>query len=182
MKKAICIVILAAVVLTLAAGCAQSEEPFRLHIIANSDSARDQEVKLKVRDSVLELTSDDLKICTSEKEAEKYVSAHVDNIIKCANGVLRENGMDYTARAEVGVFEFPDRVYGNVTYPAGDYYALRLILGEGEGQNWWCVMFPPLCIVNVEKEPENVEYRSLLLDFLSRTFSFDEFGSMTMDK
>ena len=70
MKKAICIVILAAVVLTLAAGCAQSEEPFRLHIIANSDSARDQEVKLKVRDSVLELTSDDLKICTSEKEAE----------------------------------------------------------------------------------------------------------------
>ena len=171
MKKIISITVsfVLCALMLMSAGCA-ADEPFRLHIIANSDSARDQEVKLKVRDEVLNKTGEGLAACESEKEAEKYVAAHIEEIVGCANDVLKENGMDYTAKAEVGVFEFPDRVYGDVTYPAGDYYALRLILGEGEGQNWWCVMFPPLCIVNVEEETENVEYRSALLDWINELF------------
>lgn len=171
MKKIICMILtmMLCTLMILCAGCA-ADEPFRLHIIANSDDAHDQEVKLKVRDEVLRLTGEGLSACKSEKEAEKYVAAHIEEIVGCANDVLKENGMDYTAKAEVGVFEFPDRVYGDVTYPAGDYYALRLILGEGEGQNWWCVMFPPLCIVNVEEETENVEYRSALLDWINELF------------
>ncbi len=171
MKKII--MILTAVVLLCVSlcGCAAEEEPFRLHIIANSDSDFDQEIKLKVRDSILEMTAEDMKTFTTEKEAEKYVTEHISEIVSLADMVLKENGAEYSARAEIGVFEFPDRAYGSVTYPAGDYYALRLILGEGEGKNWWCVMFPPLCIVNTtEQETDVVEYRSAILDWIKAKF------------
>ena len=88
-----------------------------------------------------------------------------------------QNGADYKARAEIGVFEFPDREYEGTIYPAGDYYALRLVLGNGDGKNWWCVMFPPLCIVNTQEETENVEYRSAFLDWLNEYI----FGDLFID-
>ena len=96
---------------------------------------------------------------------------HLSDLEACANQVLAENGFGYTAQAYLGRFEFPDKTYGDVTYPAGEYDALRLVLGQGEGQNWWCVMFPPLCIVNEEiLEQEEVEYTSLAWEWLQSLF------------
>lgn len=102
----------------------------RLHIIANSDSDEDQEVKLKIRDAILE----------SEK-----TDGSAKDFTKLADSVLRDNGFTYTAAAEMGNFHFPKKSYKDMTFPAGEYYGLRIILGDGNGKNWWCVMNPPLC-------------------------------------
>ena len=177
MKKILSFMI-AAMSIFMLFGCSQQQkEPFRLHILANRDDDFDQQVKLKVRDRILEYAGEEMAECKSEKEAEKYVTEHIDEIVACANDTLMQNGADYKARAEIGVFEFPDREYGGTIYPAGDYYALRLVLGNGDGKNWWCVMFPPLCIVNTQEETENVEYRSAFLDWLNEYI----FGDLFID-
>lgn len=115
----------------------------RLHIIANSDSNEDQAVKLKVRDAVLAETEKELEINTKEE-----IVKNLDKFEKIANEVLAENGFPYTAHAVYGKFDFPKKDYKNITLPAGEYYGVRLILGEGEGHNWWCVMYPPLCVAD----------------------------------
>lgn len=115
----------------------------RLHIIANSDSNEDQAVKLKVRDVVLAETEKELEINTKEE-----IVKNLDKFEKIANEVLAENGFPYTAHAVYGKFDFPKKEYKNITLPAGEYYGVRLILGEGEGHNWWCVMYPPLCVAD----------------------------------
>lgn len=102
----------------------------RLHIIANSDSDADQEVKIKVRDAIL-------------SAADKGVTA--DEFKEIADNTLHENGFTYSAGAEFGKFYFPKKTYKDMTFPAGEYNGLRVILGEGKGKNWWCVMNPPLC-------------------------------------
>lgn len=115
----------------------------RLHIIANSDSNEDQAVKLKVRDVVLAETEKELEINTKEE-----IVKNLDKFEEIANEVLAENGFPYTAHAVYGKFDFPKKEYKNITLPAGEYYGVRLILGEGEGHNWWCVMYPPLCVAD----------------------------------
>lgn len=115
----------------------------RLHIIANSDSNEDQAVKLKVRDAVLAETEKELEINTKEE-----IVKNLDKFEKIANEVLAENGFPYTAHAVYGKFDFPKKEYKNITLPAGEYFGVRLILGEGEGHNWWCVMYPPLCVAD----------------------------------
>lgn len=113
----------------------------RLHIIANSDSEGDQRVKIKVRDAVLaaqkEIFPNGIKKELSSQESEL--------LTKTAQKVLNEQGMDYGARVEIGKYYFPTKKYDNITLPAGDYDAVRVVLGRGEGHNWWCVMYPPLC-------------------------------------
>lgn len=115
----------------------------RLHIIANSDSDEDQAVKLKIRDAVLAETEKELEISTKEE-----IVKNLDKFEEIANGVLAENGFPYTAHALYGKFDFPKKEYKNITLPAGEYFGVRLILGEGEGHNWWCVMYPPLCVAD----------------------------------
>ena len=117
-----------------------SDNITRLHIIADSDSDADQSVKLKVRDAVLCKMRE-----TPDLSAEKIVQG-LDGIEETANRVLRENGFEYTAAAEYGKFPFPEKTYKSITLPAGDYYGVRIMLGSGEGHNWWCVMCPPLCM------------------------------------
>lgn len=173
MRKSISVLLIIFIItLSLLSACSRYEEPFRLHIIANSDSEYDQEIKLKVRDAILRLTEEDMSEFKNVKEAEKYAAENLSRLIECANNVLEENGAEYTARGEIGVFEFPDRTYGDVTYPAGDYYALRIVLGNGSGKNWWCVMFPPLCVINTEAEQsDNILYKSAILEWIKESFS-----------
>lgn len=109
----------------------------RLHIIAQSDSEFDQNMKLKVRDAVLLKTAD-----TDISDTDNFLRIAEDAANKC----LRENGVDYRAAAQFGVFHFPEKSYKNITLPAGDYRGVRIILGDGGGKNWWCVMYPPLCV------------------------------------
>ncbi len=118
----------------------------RLHILANSDSDVDQAVKLKVRDAVVEECAGLLDGAENADDAAALATAQLDDVCAVARRVLREQGADYDVTAEVTETYFPTRVYDDVTLPAGRYQAVRLLLGEGKGHNWWCVLFPPLCV------------------------------------
>lgn len=122
---------------------------FRLHVIANSDSSEDQNLKYKVRDKVLEYMNDISKDCSSKEEIILLAKEHTDEFKEIAKQVINENGYDYDVNIKIGNFEFPTKSYGDITFPAGNYDALRIEIGAAKGQNWWCVMFPPLCFVDV---------------------------------
>lgn len=121
-------------------------EVVRLHILANSDSDEDQAVKLLVRDALLRESEALAGEYTSVEEAEEYFRENKDELTAIANRVLNENGFDYTATVTLTEEYYETRQYGELTFPAGIYTSLRVILGKGEGHNWWCVMFPNLCI------------------------------------
>lgn len=126
-----------------------SENILRFHVIANSDSAEDQRVKLKVRDTILETYRSSMLLCKNRNEAIKFLDEKRDTIIKIADNVLQSNNKEYKATASIGDFPFPPKVYGDIVLPAGKYTALKVILGKGGGKNWWCVMFPPLCFIDM---------------------------------
>lgn len=116
----------------------------RLHILAQSDSEEDQRLKLKVRDALLE--SGVLGGAGSLEEAAVLAEEKLPEIVDIAETTLRENGCGYPVSAKVLEMSFDERTYGDITMPAGDYTALRICIGEAKGHNWWCVMYPPLCI------------------------------------
>ena len=126
-----------------------SESVFRLHVIANSDSKEDQDLKYKVRDSLLEYMNNICKNCSSKEEAISLVEKNEENFKKIAEDTIKSEGYSYTVNINVGNFEFPTKTYGDISLPAGFYDALRVEIGEAKGQNWWCVMFPPLCFVDI---------------------------------
>ncbi|MGN1415289.1 MAG: stage II sporulation protein R [Oscillospiraceae bacterium] len=118
----------------------------RLHIPANSDSDEDQEIKLAVRDELISRSEDIFADCTTREEVLAAARDNLDEFEAIADEVLSENGFDYTSKAQLAEMHFDKRVYGDLTVPEGDYTALRITLGSGEGHNWWCVMYPPLCL------------------------------------
>lgn len=122
-----------------------SDKVLRLHVLANSDSEADQALKLKVRDSVLEAASAILADCPDRETAEQRLSAALPEIENAARARIAAEGGEQTVTAELRPTVFPTREYEDFTLPAGEYLALRVVLGEGEGHNWWCVVFPPLC-------------------------------------
>ena len=126
-----------------------ADSVFRLHIVANSDSKEDQELKLKVRDKLLSYMNIISKDSTSKQEAMQMVNEHKEEFIQIAEKVIKENGYNYTVNVQVEKADFPTKYYGDITLPAGTYDALKVQIGEAKGQNWWCVMFPPLCFVDV---------------------------------
>lgn len=113
----------------------------RLHVIANSDSDGDQLIKLKVRDAILARANADFT-----KKSE--VAAQLDSYKQIAEDVIKQCGCDYAVDVQYGNFKFPTKHYDNISLPAGNYDAVRVVIGEGKGQNWWCVLFPPLCFVD----------------------------------
>lgn len=122
-----------------------AEKVLRLHVIAHSDSRQDQSVKLLVRDNVLSFTQGLMKGVSGVEEAEKIVSDHIEDIRRIANETLSENGLAYTAKAEVALTEFPEKTYASFALPGGQYLSLQIRLGDARGRNWWCVVYPPLC-------------------------------------
>ena len=122
---------------------------FRLHVIANSDSKEDQELKLKVRDELLSYMNIISKDSKSKQEAMQIANEHKEEFTQIAEKVIKENGYNYTVNVQIGKADFPTKYYGDITLPAGTYDALKVQIGEAKGQNWWCVMFPPLCFVDV---------------------------------
>lgn len=126
-----------------------SNNVFRLHVIANSDSSEDQELKYKVRDALLEYMDQISNKSTSKEEIISLMEQNKDTLYNIAKKVIEENGYDYSVNISIGNFEFPTKTYGDISLPAGYYDALKVEIGEASGQNWWCVMFPPLCFVDV---------------------------------
>ncbi len=161
-----------------------SESVFRLHVIANSDSKEDQDLKYKVRDSILEYINELAVECSSKDEVIALATEKQEALHDIAKKVIEENGYDYDVNISIGNFEFPTKTYGDISFPAGNYDALRVEIGEAGGQNWWCVMFPPLCFVDVTsgvvpdesketiKENLNDEEYDLISDTESPTIKF----------
>ena len=126
-----------------------SDSVFRLHVLANSDSEEDQNLKYKVRDALIAYLEDIAKHTSSKEEVMQLVTEHLQDFETIAKQIITQNGYAYDVTVEVGNFDFPTKNYGDISLPAGYYDALRVKIGEAKGQNWWCVMFPPLCFVNV---------------------------------
>lgn len=178
-----------------------NEDFIRFHVIANSDSEEDQQLKLKVRDGVLAKINNELvketmaqelvdfqadkavtasrtegeinqtRVSLDLEQSRKYIQENITDIETAAERIVRENGYDYPVKAELGVKWIPQKTYGEVIFPSGNYEALNITIGEGKGHNWWCVLFPPLCLIGAEP-PEDEEiaqeaqdiYKDILLD------------------
>ncbi len=178
-----------------------NEDFIRFHVIANSDSDEDQQLKLAVRDGVLAKINSELvketmaqelaefqtsaaaamnrgeekagetRVSLDLEQSRKYIQDNIKEIEETAERIIRENGYDYPVKAELGVKWIPQKTYGDVIFPSGNYEALNITIGSGKGQNWWCVLFPPLCLIGAEP-PEDEElaeaaselYKEILLD------------------
>ena len=126
-----------------------SNSVFRLHVLANSNSDEDQALKYKVRDNLLKYMNGLCSNCTSKDEAIKIVTEHQDEFKQVALQTIKDNGYSYNINIEIGNFEFPTKQYGDISLPAGFYDALKVEIGNADGRNWWCVMFPSLCFIDV---------------------------------
>lgn len=145
-----------------------SGEVFRFHVIANSDSEEDQELKMKVKEAVVAYMRETLSGAENAAEAKAWAIRHKEELIRVSEEVLRAEGCSDKVTAEVVRCEFPDKTYGDITFPAGWYDALRIRIGKAQGHNWWCVLYPNLCFMDsvhavVPKEGKE-ELRSVLTD------------------
>lgn len=144
-----------------------SNSVFRLHIIANSDSLEDQNLKFLIRDKIVEYMNNLCKNSCSKEETIALVSDHINDFQNIANVVIKENGFDYNAKAEIGNFDFPTKKYQDISFPAGEYDALRINIGNSNGQNWWCVLYPSLCFIDKNSPSVPEESKELLQNTLS---------------
>lgn len=163
------IIIIATVVCATAVAPAQAESEYlRIHVRANSNSDADQSVKYKVKDEVVKFITPYAAECVDKQTAMELVSSILEQIEEVCNRVLRQNGFSYTSKASVRREQFPTRVYDDVTLEAGMYDALIIELGSGTGDNWWCVIYPPLCFTSATTD---VKYRSAIYDIVKKFFN-----------
>ena len=139
-----------------------SNSVFRLHVIANSDSQEDQNLKYLVRDSLLEYMNEISIGISSKEEAISLVNNNLEKFREIALNTIRKNGFDYDVNIKIGNFYFPTKYYGDISFPAGMYDALKVEIGRASGQNWWCVMFPSLCFVDVSSGVVEDDSKELL--------------------
>ena len=140
---------------------------FRLHILANSDSEEDQALKLLVRDGILDYMKEINKNSTNKDLTIENTKDNLDEIKARCEQILRQNGSDYEVSVEIGNFYFPTKYYGNISLPTGYYDALRIKIGEAQGQNWWCSLFPPLCFIDISSGYLSEEDSKVLEDNLT---------------
>ena len=143
-----------------------ADSVFRLHVIANSDSKEDQDLKYIVRDNLLSYMNEICSNCKTKQEAIDIVTENKDKFEEIAKSTIKERGFSYDVRINIGNFKFPTKNYGDISLPAGLYDALRVEIGEAKGQNWWCVMFPPLCFVDVTSGVVPDESKQIMQDNL----------------
>lgn len=125
-----------------------SQNLVRLHVVANSDSAPDQALKLKVRDAIIEFMKDKLANSKDINETRAIINANLEKIEQVSSKIIKENNSSYGVKASMGNYSFPTKTYGDIALPAGEYQALKVVIGDGAGANWWCVLFPPLCFID----------------------------------
>ena len=145
----------------------------RLHVLANSDSEDDQALKLKVRDGVLEAAAHLVEGCTTQAEAVEALDAHLSELEAAASAVISSEGYDYPVTVLLGEEDYPTRTYESCAFPAGTYVSLRVLIGSGEGQNWWCCLFPPLCLSAATAKQDNEDA------FIQVGLTKDQYGIIT---
>jgi stage II sporulation protein R len=144
-----------------------SNELFRLHILANSDSEQDQELKLKVRNKILDYTENLYSNCNTKEETIAVTQANLSNILRVAEKEVHRLGYSYKVSGEITNMYFNTRTYGKYTIPSGSYDALRITIGQGKGHNWWCVMYPSFCIgesTDIDNSSLTKDDKSLITD------------------
>ena len=171
MKKiiiaAIALVVVLAAIFAIPSGSSNADF-LRIHIRADSNDQADQNVKFQVKSAVVEFLTPYLANAQTKQQAMSVVKSQLSNIERVCDKVLRENGFSYTSHAKLCQEQFPDRNYGDVTLAAGVYDALIIELGSGSGNNWWCVVYPPLCFVGGESNGSNsIVYKSKLLEIIN---------------
>ena len=149
-----------------------ADKIIRFHVRANSDSDADQALKLKVKDNVVAYLTESMKASDSKTDSITYIENHLDEITVVADTTIKEEGYDYKATAYMTNEFFPTKVYGDVTIPCGNYDAFRIDIGSSSGQNWWCVLYPPLCFVEGSYGVATDESKMLLKNILDE----DEFN------
>lgn len=172
MKKiviaAVALIVLVAVI-ALIPSQSSNADFLRIHIRADSNDAADQNVKYEVKSAVVDYLTPYLANATTKKQAMSIVKAHLTDIERVCDGVLARNGFTYKSHAKLTTEQFPDRAYGDVTLAAGVYDALIIELGSGSGNNWWCVVYPPLCFVGGESNGTNqIVYKSKLMEIIEQ--------------
>ncbi len=145
---------------------------FRLHVIANSDSEEDQKLKYLVRDNIIKYINKLSVNTTTKQEVIDLAYKNINNIKEIAKETVFQNGFNYDVAVRIGNFSFPTKNYGDISLPAGFYDAIRVEIGKSEGQNWWCVMFPPLCFVDVSSGVVPEESKQIMQENLS----FEEYS------
>jgi stage II sporulation protein R len=130
----------------------------RIHIVAHSDSSLDQDIKLRVRDRLVKWLSPQLAACNSAQESRMVLAQNLNVIQEEARREIKARQGTYGASVMLGEFDFPVRSYGEITLPAGKYQALKVVLGDGNGTNWWCVLYPPLCVGKTTEAEKDVRW------------------------
>ncbi len=169
----IALFVIAAVIATVvyAGGSSQTAadtDYLRIHVRANSNEQVDQDVKYKVKDEVVKFITPYAAECCDKQTAMQIIGGILGDIEKVCDRVLKENGFSYSSKASVRAEEFPTRVYGDLTLESGVYDALIIELGSGTGDNWWCVIYPPLCFTSGTAD---VEYRSAIYEIIKKFFA-----------
>ena len=149
----------------------------RLHVLANSDSEEDQALKLRVRDAVLEVTTPLVEGCGTQAEAVAAIEGGMEDIRAAAQRVIDDVGRTDDVSVLLGEEEYPTRTYDSCCFPAGEYVSLRVCIGEAEGQNWWCVLFPPLCLTAASASASDAEGNEEA--FISVGLNRDQYGIIT---
>lgn len=145
----------------------------RLHVLANSDTEEDQALKLMVRDGVLEAATPLVEGCTTQAEAVEALTTHLPELEAAALAVMESEGYDYPVTVLLGEEDYPTRTYESCAFPAGTYVSLRVLIGSGEGQNWWCCLFPPLCLSAATAKQDNEDA------FIQVGLTKDQYGIIT---
>lgn len=149
----------------------------RLHVLANSDGEEDQQLKLKVRDTVLAFTQEQLQGAETRDEAREVLQRQLDEIAAQATETIRAEGYPYSVRVTLGEEDYPTRNYESFCFPSGRYLSLRVMIGEASGKNWWCVLFPPLCLSAASAGKQKAEE-----EFVSVGLTKDQYGVITETK
>lgn len=165
------------IAMSMFASCTQQNEQnifdecIRIHIRANSNSEQDQAVKLKVRDSITSYLSVMLKDCKDKQDAVNTLNKLKQNLVNIANNTLYLNNFTYKASIVLNRDYFPAKAYGEYIFPEGEYDALIIYLGQGVGDNWWCVAFPPLCFIPSNDGEDRIVYKSWVKELLDKIFN-----------
>ena len=150
-----------------------TQEVIRLHVVANSDSAADQELKLQVRDAVIDFLEQASDQMPTKEEAYAFIESHLEDIAEAANRVIEAAGFSDKIRVTLLQEEFDTRSYDTFTLPAGVYDSLRITIGEGEGENWWCVVFPRLCLGELEDTAAGAGFSDTLTDTIQQKEGYE---------
>lgn len=165
-----------------------SQSVLRLHVIANSDDPADQALKLAVKDDIVAMMKQEFSGIDDVSEARQMAQQDLTRIKAAAEAKIRAKGYDYPVEVMVGEYDFPTKSYGNMIFPAGKYQAVRVIIGAGQGKNWWCVLFPPLCLVSSTDQglslssPQQAQVTFKCLELLPKGVKLGDQGDGSPDR